>query len=1215
MSSPDPTETSRRISEAYERAAKNKWIEAARLCRQTLSNKDSFRRNQALLSLTEFSGKCHFRGAFQARTRAEFEEMMTMSREYWENALVLHDGAVPVARTQMARFGIHLADFWLERDTAKRSRLAVSIVDLFNESERAVGEPSREEEWEELTVEFLGFFRDFINLCTDSESLRKTFEQALHVGNSAIVELKKRRAGDNLVEALGLMVWLLGMEAQVVMSPVEFQSLAHETRSNLAELLKASRDLGTPEALCIAKQSAGHVAFDVTGDPAQALKEYEESLSIAQTIGNSLEVGRLQWLSSQAAYWLGYSENDPDKKRGLFDKAQVHALDAVRSLEISLQTSELSAAHAVHATCLVELANLAGPDVQQRKSLLHAAVDAASKGVQYESGTWAWSLAADSKAKALHFLSRIEEPGKRIGLIREALHAREKILEANDRLSPHFWTNVVAPYQLALVRCELATLEDDPAKKREILNRAATDIELCLTRGEKWGINPGFIHRLAEHNEAHGEILSQLHVLTKDPILTDRAIKAHEAAISKFTASNSTANVARIRWKIARIYDNLQSFQLASQEFRRAAEDYRKAAIDVPGSASLFEDLERYLDAWSFIETARLQHDQVEYLSASEYYSTAARLLGESRGWTHLSSLFSARSFLEKGEGLSSEEKHSGAIQSLKKAIDQFREEGKLLEKKLQETNEIEEKRELDSWLEIAGRRESYCLARLQLEEARVFDKKGDKTASARKFSDSSQTLTALLDKVSDAQERTELEGLAKFCDGWAKMKQAEARASPETYSEAADSFLALRSVQTEGQFLHLALANAAICKALGAGTRFQQTRDVQYYSEVKKQTEAAAESFRAAGFRKTEAWTRATQRLFDSLNFITDAESERDATKKRELYHLAEKHLELAARLYGEAGFPARKEEALSHLERVREERQVLLAPLEALSQIPMATATSLSLSPRGRGQPIGTQRFEEAYVVGDLNIPQREVPLGSIFVLDLELANVGKAPATLVKLRNVLPEGFELASKEDSEISQGGILDLKGRNLEHLKTHAVKVQVRAARKGEIELRPRLFYVDDSGIYKTYQFHPTTVTVLDIGLPDKPIALSAQGPPSTLNLGEEFRFDTVRSREVFRCLVREFLIDYMSKRLYVDKAGWRTLVQIVRETKIPRSALYGPGGRNGPVLAEIERRGLVELRIFPKERGRGGAVKKVRVAYDNAIVRRIVERSVLEDK
>jgi hypothetical protein len=59
---------------------------------------------------------------------------------------------------------------------------------------------------------------------------------------------------------------------------------------------------------------------------------------------------------------------------------------------------------------------------------------------------------------------------------------------------------------------------------------------------------------------------------------------------------------------------------------------------------------------------------------------------------------------------------------------------------------------------------------------------------------------------------------------------------------------------------------------------------------------------------------------------------------------------------------------------------------------------------------------------------------------------------------------------------------------------------------------------------------------------------------------------------------------------------------------KIPRSAVYGSQGRSGPVLVELERRGLVELRIFPRERGRGGAIKKIRVAYENEIVKRFVE-------
>ncbi len=1167
-----------------------------------------------LPALTEFSAECYLRGAFQAKNRQKFEELMTMSKLANEKASIIYADTRQVARSQRARSAILMAEFWLQQDSTQRAILAQKIVDQYQESARAFEHSGESKEALRVRLDLLNFFQEFINLSTDFRSLRGTFDQAVTFGSALLDDLRKQKTDDAVIEALDVMVWLYAVEAQVVMTPSEFQALADRTRDLQHELVQLSEGAKTPAAVASAAESAGHVAFDLDGDPARAVNEYEKSLEVVTTLGNSLAIGRLHWVCSQATSWLGYGEYDPEKKRRFFRAGEAHALDSIRNLEIPFQTTELSAAHTVRSKCLFELANLAGSDLRLKKRLLQEAVEAASKGSQYESATWAWSQTAHHLSKALYSLSRLEAPERRRGLLREALSARERATQVNENLFPLFWNNVVGLYHLALVRSEIATYESDYTTKKDLLTRAVSEMELCLKRGEPWGTNLGFLQQISEHNEAYGEILSKLHAFTGDLALAHRAIKAHEAAIRCIAGSNSPT-IARIRWKIARIYHDIRAFQQASTEFNKAADSYREAASELPGSASLFEDLGHYLDAWSVIETARLQHDEGEYLSASEYYSTAARFLAESREWAYLSPLFTARSLLEKGEGLSSEERHSDAIESLRTAIDQFQEEGKLLETKLQEPNDIKEKQELDGWLEIARRRESYCLARLQLEEARDFDKKGDKTASARKFRNSSEMLASLADEVSDVQDRAELEGLAKFCDGWARMKEAEARASPELYSEAAESFLELRSTQTKGQFLHLALANAAICNALGAGTRFQQTREVQYYSEVKKQTEAAAEYFRTAGFRKTEAWTRATQRLFDSLIFITDAETERDATRKRELYHLAENHLELAARLYGEAGFPTRKEEALGHLERIREEKQVLLAPLEALSQIPTATAASLSLLPRGRGQPIGTQRFDEAYVVGDLNIPQKEVPLGSTFVLDLEIANVGKAPATLVKFQSILPEGFELVSERDSEISPEGELELDGRNLEHLKTHAVKVQVRAVRKGAIELRPRLFYVDDSGIYKTYQFRPTTVTVLDVGPPSKPIALAPQARPSTTSIGEEFRFDTERSREVFQCLVREFLIDYMSKRLYVDKAGWRTLLQIVRETKIPRSAVYGPRGRDGPVLAELERRGLVESRIFPKERGRGGAVKRVRVAYDNAIVKKIVEQSVIENK
>ncbi len=224
-------------------------------------------------------------------------------------------------------------------------------------------------------------------------------------------------------------------------------------------------------------------------------------------------------------------------------------------------------------------------------------------------------------------------------------------------------------------------------------------------------------------------------------------------------------------------------------------------------------------------------------------------------------------------------------------------------------------------------------------------------------------------------QSQKELETLALFCEAWSKMKEAEAGASPSLYADAAELFLKTREVSTRKKFGLLALANSAMCRALESGTRFRLTRDTQLYSEVKKQLETATDYYEEAGVQNAADWTRATQRLFDALVYLADAETEKDPKKKTEFYHLSEKHLQLAAKLYGEAGYPSRKEEALRHLRRAREEKELLLTPIEALAENPATTEVTIAPVSLIRDQAVGLVRFEVVNVVGNLSLHEKEV------------------------------------------------------------------------------------------------------------------------------------------------------------------------------------------------------------------------------------------------
>ena len=49
--------------------------------------------------------------------------------------------------------------------------------------------------------------------------------------------------------------------------------------------------------------------------------------------------------------------------------------------------------------------------------------------------------------------------------------------------------------------------------------------------------------------------------------------------------------------------------------------------------------------------------------------------------------------------------------------------------------------------------------------------------------------------------------------------------------------------------------------------------------------------------------------------------------------------------------------------------------------------------------------------------------------------------------------------------------------------------------------------------------------------------------------------------------------------------------------------------------LIELESRGLVEARFFPGERGRGGKILKLRVAYEKEIIKRVIDNRIMNKK
>lgn len=109
----------------------------------------------------------------------------------------------------------------------------------------------------------------------------------------------------------------------------------------------------------------------------------------------------------------------------------------------------------------------------------------------------------------------------------------------------------------------------------------------------------------------------------------------------------------------------------------------------------------------------------------------------------------------------------------------------------------------------------------------------------------------------------------------------------------------------------------------------------------------------------------------------------------------------------------------------------------------------------------------------------------------------------------------------------------------------------------------------------------------------------------------QEFGFKEKATRAVFDCLVDSFIEDYMTRNINAEKSGWRTLVEISKGARISTSLLYAQHAKSGPIFRELTERGLLETKLFPGERGRGGTITRIRIAYAKEPVKTFVDEMV----
>lgn len=132
---------------------------------------------------------------------------------------------------------------------------------------------------------------------------------------------------------------------------------------------------------------------------------------------------------------------------------------------------------------------------------------------------------------------------------------------------------------------------------------------------------------------------------------------------------------------------------------------------------------------------------------------------------------------------------------------------------------------------------------------------------------------------------------------------------------------------------------------------------------------------------------------------------------------------------------------------------------------------------------KPVARDRNLECAIEANLIANQREVYCGESVHLEVHIANLGGGNAFLVKIEGIIPQGFVLVERPERSFVESGSVSFGERKLDSLETTEIKLTLRAKKKGEFALTPKLHYADERGIQKVYELEHFEIKVKELGI------------------------------------------------------------------------------------------------------------------------------------
>lgn len=1186
------------VDQAMEYEKKCAWREAA----------DSYAKALGILPKNDLShignvyerlGQALFQSALQAENNSRFKTECAEAVENYKKAKSFFteaNCARNAPRILRCSAIIAYLDFWRAECASERKRLADEAYVLVKESLRGFLEAGEAWEYGE-SFNQLSIIAGFAcALEQDYQIKERKTKEAVECGERTITFLTGCGDQCELARAYVETAVFLGWLGHYFLEPQEREACNQKASGYLEKAMKLSEGNALLQLLGCVPLSP--LEFWGIGTD-RTIDNLGKSLEYAERTRNRFLIGcAFDWLAFNS-FWKTMATEDSAEMLKITKKALQFADKAKAQYSVLNFVSPRGYSFCIetaYADYCLESATLE-TDLTRRRDLLEKAVNAARDGLKRAEGSGypeTIRSARHALGRVLTSLAHVEtDLQTKKMLLEEALRHRNDVRRLTEQTTPfHYWDLGFMLKHLVDTKLEVAELAEDPEARKRLLQEAVLDKETSVALAtryvaffEKAGSLP-LVVRVGHWQREYGDLLSRLYECTNNEECLKKAVPAYGGAAGRFQKHALMSRAAECFWKAAQTYDKLGEHLKAADSFDDASDGFQGAAERIPQLAGFYRDNGSYMQAWSEIERAKHCHQRQEYGMARRHFEKAAGLHKALTEWRYLTQNYLAWAKIERAEELSRKERCGEAIRAFGQAATLFRETEKSVQKKLGKIEKEDEKQMAKDLLKVSVLRHEYCVARVSIERAKLLDKKGEHYASAREYGSVVEVFEAIAEALEPEEDAGELRFVAALSRAWEKMMLAEHRDMPILYAESACLFEKAGEKATNDTARFLALGHSRFCRALEAGTRFLDTQEMTMYLTAMQCLQSAARYYKKAGLKTDAENTKATELLFEGYVHVNNAKREVDPEKRARLYRMTEVILQESSERYGRAKRPEKKNQVLNVLRTVKEEREWALSCAQVLRTSPLVSAAYFQAPTPTSERAVGLNIFENANIQAYLSAP-KETVVGNELDIRLDLINVAKSFGLLVRIENLIPPGLKIVASDSRLSIEDGSLDLMGKRLEPLKVDSVKINVQAIEPGIITLDPKVVFVDDAGKFKTCR--------------PKPVRLTVKPRPS-------FEFRVKFAEAIFDFLVSSYFEDN-EKNMPLDRCGWRSLADVMKNGRVPRSSVYKIGGGRGIAIAELEKRGLIEAKVISGERGRGGNILKLRICYEKEEVKRFAHQ------